>query len=467
LTSRISFNVHGSNVTNPGRLKYVVTELQPAALLVLDNLDLARELKVLVPNCNVIYRHYGSNGDGDLHKQMSPQDWINTRKADSYGGIRLHVMNEPSFDQSVITWLTELLRLAAPLRLPLIIGNWAVGNPLPEQWPMAKTLLQLLDQNRDLFQLGLHEYAGGVVTSGLYGGYPDNAGVQPGTPGGVNLIQPANWPNDVSAVTRYHMGRFKFLVDYCKSVGMNPPRIVLTEHGFDDTSDIKAWEDTLTKTDPYLNIRGFKTLVNQWRNWYGGLGWSTDAAYFEQLKWANEKIYKNSPVEAQCVFCWGHSSQQWDMFDISLEHELQDKLIIYAKSGVPPVTDTMPDISTFEEYAITTNSRLRRGAGTAFTTIVVVPEDARIRVSKKNTVLVNGYTWHWTIYGKEVGRMALVLPFDQQFVLPTVTYTFPVVITAANLARIQELYAEMSDDLKSLYSAFPGDNVGVGALTQI
>jgi hypothetical protein len=333
MASRISLNIHGNNAPDRQRLLDHLQILQPPAVLVLDNLDLAREIKKLLPNTTSIFREFGSKGDGALHLDSDPKSWLDRHAHQAEGGIVLHVLNEPPFDQAVVDWLTELLRLAAPRRIPLIIGNWAVGNPLPEQWAMAREMLQLLDQHRDLFILGLHEYAGGVVTSGLYGGYPDNAGVKPGTSGGKNLIPPGNWPKDVSDATRYHMGRFKFLMSYCDSIGIRCPRIILTEHGFDDTSDIKAWEDTLKKNSPYLNVRGWKTLHNQWTDWYGGLGWSPERAYFEQLAWADRTIYQNSPVEAQCIFCWGHSSQEWDQFDIAQAQEFQRLLEDYARQG--------------------------------------------------------------------------------------------------------------------------------------
>lgn len=344
--SRISLNIHGNNVPDRQRLLDHLNALQPAAVLVLDNYDLVAQINGLLPDTTVIYREF--EHERPVHKDVEPQAWLDAHAHQAKDGVALHVLNEPPFNQEVVDWLTELMKLAAPRQIPLIIGNWAVGNPGPDpakEWPKARAMLELLDQHRDLFILGLHEYAGGVVTSGLYGGYPDNAGVQPGKPGGLNLIPPANWPKDVSGVTRYHMGRFKFLVDYCKSIGLKPPRIILTEHGMDDTSDIKAWEDMLIKTPPYLNIRGWKTLHKQWIVWFGsmaGLGWSPERAYFEQLKWANETIYAQSPVEAQCIFCWGFSSQKWEQFDVAKAGEFQALLENYARTGAPPVAPQPP-----------------------------------------------------------------------------------------------------------------------------
>ena len=138
-----------------------------------------------------------------------------------------------------------------------MVGNWAVGNPGPDDWPQARRMLELLDQHRDLFILGLHEYGCGVMTSGLYGGYPDHAGVRGGELGGKNLIPPGNWPASLYSpeyITAFHCGRFRFLMGYCAANNIKAPRIILTEHGVDDVSDIKAWAEKLTKTDPYTRV---------------------------------------------------------------------------------------------------------------------------------------------------------------------------------------------------------------------
>lgn len=329
MTSRISYNVHGNNVPNRQRLLDHLSALQPPAVLVLDNLDLAREIKRLLPATAVIFREYehGKN----VHLEQSAASWLDGHAHQAEGGIALNVLNEPPFNAEVLEWLIELLRLAAPRGIPLIVGNWATGNPEPERWGLAKELLRLLDEHRALFMLGLHEYAGGVITSGLIGGNP-------------TLIDPKTWPQDVANITCWHMGRFRFFLEYCDRIKLRYPRIILTEWGFDDTSDIKPWLEGLRKTHPYQSIRGWRTLTNAWREWFGGLGWSPERAYFEQLKWANETIYAHSPVEAQCIFCWGHSSQDWQQFDVSPAVEFQKMLEEYARQNTGRIQ--LPTIPT-------------------------------------------------------------------------------------------------------------------------
>lgn len=323
-TSRISYNVHAQRLLDHNYFMDHIDRLQPAALFIMDALGLAREIKSALPNTMVIHRNWGvTQGDDAVFAKVSPQQWLDLRAGEAAGGITLHTSCEPGWGPDVIDWHVKLMELAAPRRIPLVIGNWAVGTPQPDQWPMARRMLELLDQHRDLFVLGLHEYAAGVITSGVVGGAPNDSRH-------TNFIPVENWPSDVSQLTLFHCGRFHFLLNYCKSIGLNPPRIIMTEHGFDDVSDIKPWLSGLRVRGPYLNIRGWKSLQDQWVDWYGGRGWSAQRAMFEQLAWADRTIYQHSPVEAQCVFCWGHTSAEWEQFDIAEATEFHSLLENYA-----------------------------------------------------------------------------------------------------------------------------------------
>lgn len=338
--SRISYNIHAQAIHDRDRLMRHLQAIQPVAVLVMDGLGLAQEIKAAIPGAIVIHRNWGATeGDDAAFAKVTPERWLELRAKEAEGGIFLYTTNEPGWGEDVIDWHIRLMELAAPRRVPLVIGNWAVGTPQPEQWsiPKARRMLELLDEHRDLFILGLHEYACAVATSGLHGGFPHNAGVAPGESGGVNLIHPESWPEDVSRITMWHCGRFQFLARQCDKLGIKPPRIIMTEHGMDDVSDIKPWTETLKKTDPYLNIRGWKSAQNQWNEWYGGKGWSPQRAYFEQLAWADRVIYWNSIVEAQLIYCWGHRDPQWEQFDISEAGEFHSLLEDYAQQKPAPV----------------------------------------------------------------------------------------------------------------------------------
>ena len=336
--SRLSINIHGQAISSgqESHLMEWLQELDPTSVLVMDNEALARRILRTFPQCIVIHRNYGvTKGDDDVYRRVSPQQWMDLRAKEADTGLYLYTTNEPGFDRDVITWHVALMEEAVKRNVRLVVGNWSVGTPQAEAWGIARRLLDAINAHPDQFILGLHEYGAGVMTSGLYGGYPDNAGVQPGTPGGYNLVPPENWPKDASKITRFHCGRFKFLLQYCEQAGIRPPRIIVTEHGMDDMSDIGGWLSKLKVKQGYPNIRGYKTLEPQWADWYGRLGWSMERAYFEQLKWADKVIYQGSPVIGQLIYCYGHVDAKWEQFDIQYAAELQALLADYADTMKP------------------------------------------------------------------------------------------------------------------------------------
>jgi len=345
--SRVSLNIHAQVVKDNNRLMSHLKALDPTTVLVLDGKGLGRDIKQVLPDCKVIIREFGSEGDDTIHLQMSPEEFLKQRAHLAEGQqYYLYTSNEPGYDTKIIDWHVRLMELAAKERVPLVVGNFAVGIPRPEDWPLARRMLELLDQHRDLFVLGLHEYGCGVMTSGLVGGAPDD-------PAHPNYIIPDNWPTSVQGITQFHCGRFNFLIQYCNSVGIRPPRVILTEHGMDDLSDIKFWSSQLKVRSGYLNVRGWKSLTDQWAEWYGGRGWSPERAYFEQLKWVDEVVYRNSIVEGQCIFSWGHSSNMWEQFDIAEAFELQSLLEQYAQGIIPsaaPTPSVPADFTTPAEH---------------------------------------------------------------------------------------------------------------------
>lgn len=372
MTSRISYNIHAQRVLDRNKLLTHLAKIKPAAVLVMDGLQLCREIKAMLPQTTVISRIYP---DDDIQNKKSPEQWYQERAAQAEGGIFQYTGNEGGFSPKMIDWHIRLMELCITGRVPLVIGNMSVGTPAAEDWAAGRRLLELLDQYRNLFILGLHEYACGVITSGFLGGYPDNAGVAPNSgQKGRNLIPSANWPSRAEAamMTMFHCGRFKFAVNYCNSIGIKPPRIILTEHGFDDVSDIKGWSEKLQMTPPYTGIRGWKSCQNQWKAWYGAQGWTPQRAMFEQLVYADRTIYQGSPVEAQLIFCWGHTSDMWDQFDVAGADEFQGLLEGYATSAHDPVGSQPPTIPTYPKLPEATDPR--------WTKVVAIPKSGNVNV---------------------------------------------------------------------------------------
>lgn len=336
--SRISYNFHGQNIPDWELAKRHLVAIDPVSVLVMDDMDKCRELKRLLPDCIVIYREHGSEGDETVHKRMSPEAWLKHRAGMAAGGIWQYTTNEPGYDKDILQWHVWLMEQAVVTKTPLVVGNFATGLPKPEEWGLARRFLELLAAHPDLFILGLHQYAAGVATSGLYGGYPDNAGADPSKPNevGKNLIPPEAWPPSAEGITTFHMGRQRFLLDYCKLAGIRPPRMIITETGFDDLSDVAGFMRKLKISSKYQNARGWKSIIPQWEAWFGSLGWSPERAYFEQMKWADRVLFQPYGIEAELVFSWGHSSQMWDQFDMAEAFEFHALLEAHTKPVVEP-----------------------------------------------------------------------------------------------------------------------------------
>jgi hypothetical protein len=167
----------------------------------------------------------------------------------------------------------------------------------------------------------------------------------------------------------YHCGRFQFLIDYCRDEGMRPPRIVVTEAGFDDLTDVADWRNTLHVTPPYAGIRGWKTLPDQWRAWWPG--WSAERAYGQQLDYLWRALYEYSPVEALLLFTWS-SADKWQQFDVSEANELQT--FLEARMSVVDVNPGVADPRWKPHTARTVpvGTRLRQNPTTASTQIALL-----------------------------------------------------------------------------------------------
>lgn len=310
-----------------GRTSNLVSTLikaQPRATLIMDDLGLAHELTHALPNSIIIYRDW-SLGDG-RHLTMGPDTFIDicNRQYNGAKNLWFYTTNEQGFSPNNMDWHLRVLR-ESPSHLRFVGVNPAVGT-YPDSasgWEYAEHFLRTISTQRDRFILGLHEYAAAVPVSGM--------------PNFNNRIQ--NW-NGLT-LPAYHCGRFRYLEQFCASKGFPSPRIIMTEHGFDDLMDpgTKSWTSTLRVAAGYENIRGWKSLKDQWLDWYGGSkGWSPERALFEGLKWMDQNLYAKSAVEAQLIYCWGSNGDpSWDQFDISNAKEFHDAWIAYSSGSSTPL----------------------------------------------------------------------------------------------------------------------------------
>lgn len=335
--SRISFNVHAQNIPNNGAFWQYMRQLNPKALYVLDEPGTAVSALEKLPATEVFFRFNGGKGDdGEKILEYTPSEWLNMMLAKVQGEKRIifSAGNEMPLNKRVVDWMCALIRQANDLGCRVGVLNLAVGNPPGDDpigaWAVAKPLLELLAEHRQHYLL-LHEYFFVVPTSGFYGGWPDNAGVAPGQPGGQNLVSVENWPKDTSGITMYHCGRFKFLLAYCDREGIPYPRIGLSEHGEDALDDVKEWGNKLQKTPPHVDFKGWRTCERQYAEWYGKKGWSPARVYAEMLVYLDKHVYEGSPVEFQCVFSMFQASAEWGPFNVWAHLDFMDRIALYAK----------------------------------------------------------------------------------------------------------------------------------------
>lgn len=308
-------NIQPQKLQDRPRLIEYYHVTQAKAAVVLGDVQLARDIKAVAPGSIVMVRFY--KPDGDYYKG-SPEQFLKVCDDNHLDdNLWAYVDNEAGINQD---WHLRLiaanLKRATPRKL--VICNLSVGTParpntyIEDIWKENAELLRALNRYRDWLILGLHEYFNCVPTSGFIGGWPDHAGVAPGQLGGENFVPFENWPplSRAQALTKFHCGRFEFLNRACQQLDINPPRIVLTEHGQDDVSDIKQWvEKTVGQ-----NIRGWQTLKDWWRHTYG---WEPDRVYYEMLWYLRQSVYLATNVEAACLYVYGNNGDPtWLQFNL-------------------------------------------------------------------------------------------------------------------------------------------------------
>lgn len=351
MTSFWGLNIEAAKLQNRAATIEYYRVVQPTWGLVLDDVQLARDIKAASPSTHVIVRLF--RPDGYWYTQ-TPEDYLKFMD-DSHvdDDLWCYVENEAGLN---VAWNLRLvqanMRRANPRHL--VICNLSVGTParkdtfIEDLWKEATPLLIELNTHRDWLVLGLHEYFNCVPTSGFIGGWPDNAGVEPGKPDGRDLVTFTNWPgrSEARTLSKFHCGRFDFLNRACEQLNIQPPRIVLTEHGQDDVSDIKAWvEKTVGQ-----NIRGFKTLADWWQKTYG---WTLDRAYYEILMYLYNAVYSGTNVEGACIYCHGNNGDpQWLPFNVE-GSGLVERLQAAVVPPIPVQPPKLPDFpADFDQRAI-------------------------------------------------------------------------------------------------------------------
>lgn len=457
-----------------------VRKTKPNWLVVLDGVEVAKQFKDASPSTNVIVRLYMPDG---FHYTRMPMLYL-TEMYKQVGDADLwcYVENEAGINPQ---WNVDLIAMNAMRSKPLklVILNLSVGTPQPEDWntPAVLALLKLASEYRQWCAVGLHEYCDVAPTSGLIGGYPDNAGAQPNIsskPGstGKDLTRVANWPpkDEVASMSKFHAGRAMWLVAACAAAKIPPPRIVLTEIGQDDLGDMEAW--VMHRWGE--KIRGFRTAFKAWGDLYGQ--WKEDEAYFNILKYLVENVWSTVPaIEGGCIFCYGHKDSQWAQFDVEGRSDflrlleqyanapaaIPDKpnAVIPAPKPVPvpkPTTagagkrvETMHDVSVYTGY----NSPLVEVAGVLFGNTCEAGDILRIYLDAKRQN-DKGETWVYAdiITGRHAGVSGWLHLTPLEYLERDGTAEVPVVKPEDDLVNLvitlRSIPRELADRIKASVS---------------
>lgn len=296
----IGFNIHAQALSGSQRDATVdyLRALRPLTCVVMDDLAFALILKRALPDMHVIYR---MSNDDNLHMRMSAVDFVQRHAHLRDTGLIAYANNEPGFISST-AWHVEVMHRALETGLKVCVGNYSVGTPEPDDLPRARQMLELLAARPDFLMLGLHEY------------------------------METNWQTGRG----YLLGRFVNWINAAETLGLRPPRICITEFGFDT-----------------IHGRGgppFALHVGDLENYV-----------YEQFRDAVKHIYAPEREDAPplCAFCWGAVTEQWQPYDYNRMAHFKKRLVsepirlIPAPSApAPPVQP--PSVDSYRAFRLHT-----------------------------------------------------------------------------------------------------------------
>lgn len=255
--------------------------LQPGALVVVNGWERARDLKQLLPNTAVIYRHWPDN---NIHRRMTPQQWVDAHAPFAAGGVIVQTGNEPATDNlpQLAQWYADVMAIAGQRGMAVAVGSFSTGNPHHERYPQLEPMWRALDHWYDLHVWSPHEYFD------------------------VHLDRSLTW----------HIGRFLIGWKACDRLGLQRPRTIIGELAVAQGMDAG---------------RGWKAA---------GL---SEAQYADELEKA-ARFYHKHGVLGACIFSLGRLGG-WDSFDVQGALALQQRLVALSdqlRAGATPSPVQVP-----------------------------------------------------------------------------------------------------------------------------
>lgn len=208
----------------------------------------------IYPEATLIFRDVEASTVNPAHYNSSPKDaavvyWKNTVSrlpaaiAELRNRVWIELLNEPGREPYQAAWVGEIMYEMALLAIAdgyRVCGpGWAPGNPEPEAWLADgwKDYLRLCSQQPNRVAVSLHEYS---LNDNIHFGEP------------------------------WHIGRFRFLFDACKEIGVAKPNVFITECGwtlnsmpkYDKASEDIAYLAKLYAGEPTIKAAFLWTLQN-------------------------------------------------------------------------------------------------------------------------------------------------------------------------------------------------------------
>lgn len=296
------FNIHLRYVKDIGKLYERMDAIKPAVCVVMvddnpppkeDQTPYIQQFAAKYPNTLIVGRvkhdhdagyHLPPPNDPQHRTDIaSPNDFLNKWGHLGRGNISLYALNEPLASEKtsaadieeLILWCVMTIKEAVRRGISLTIGNFGMGQPALNtngtEWDARfDPILKLCSQYRDTIFLGLHEYG------------PE---------------EPFQW------------GRINFMLARCRTLGIEPPRVILSEFGVDATTDK--------------------------RNGYRARGWDGDY-YMRRLIEVYNLIYMpliaQGIIKGTTLFSYGNSGG-WESFDVETDAAFFATLDTALKAG--------------------------------------------------------------------------------------------------------------------------------------
>jgi uncharacterized protein YraI len=344
--TRISYNINGEAIPDKTYLTAHLQRLCPSTVLIMNNLGYAVELYNLLhgPCKTIVISRSWSALEGDEWFYRSAEDFVSQWRREGHPEIVRYSANEPSFGGThstgeFVNAEVQLMRMAREAGFTVAMGNFSVGYIQQFSITSGSFDPYLRALNQYGHYLAVHEYSVVALPFGV-GQWPVDALLD------RQRVQSELWPQASSLPTRlvngqlppyWYLRRADWFLLRADQLGIQRPKILVTEYGWDNLPNIKAYIEPLRQQfglDRYMrDMRGVNTYQALWR-WYWPQ-WSFADAACKQLQWT-ESVYPAEYIGFN-LFTWS-THPHWLQTDMSgrenpSQYELHRCLENYAASS--------------------------------------------------------------------------------------------------------------------------------------